>query len=195
MSRARKVRVEATLDTMTTFDGTPGWSDRSSAAEVRFLGRSADGGRGPGVHVRRYFAHALTPFDVVTNFLGIALHQFMSYLPGPGGITPLQFTKDYPWYSGVVQNKVDMAHENRLHGRERRFDVLCGTINPRKKEFGNPAHDRLPEIVFGGEMPKQRRMRKLHMVGNSRGSYTGGILGAREKNDGFNGGGPSLLSG
>ena len=47
MSRARKVRVEATLDTMTTFDGTPGWSDRSSAAEVRFLGRSADGGRGP----------------------------------------------------------------------------------------------------------------------------------------------------
>lgn len=45
MSPARRTGVATIAPALENVAGTPGWRDRSAAAEVRFVGRSADGGR------------------------------------------------------------------------------------------------------------------------------------------------------
>lgn len=49
MSQAHRAGATLIAVEHATRAGTPGWSDRSPAAEVRFLGRSSDGGRGAGL--------------------------------------------------------------------------------------------------------------------------------------------------
>lgn len=45
MSPKRRTGAAAIASALENLAGTPGWRDRSAAAEVRFLGRSVDGGR------------------------------------------------------------------------------------------------------------------------------------------------------
>ncbi len=49
MSSARRTGAATIATAMENVAGVPGWRDRSAAAEVRFLGRSADGGRSPEI--------------------------------------------------------------------------------------------------------------------------------------------------